>query len=376
MRICIVSPYSWAFPGGVVEHVDALAQHLERRGHVVRVIAPNDPLDLRTRVLHPRLGRHGALPSRVIPVGRSIPIPSNGSLGNLAFSPRTLWRVKRTIKRIRPEVVHLHEPLLPPICWLASWAVQEMGIPIAGTFHAHYPGGCYHYRLFKPLLEPLVEALDARIAVSPAAAATAGEHFPGEYAIIPNGVDVDRFRNGETGRDPYRVLFVGRPDERKGLPILLRAFYGVVRRVPQARLVVVGSRPEDVKVPKGLLSSVEVRGMVDDAGLVRSMRTAGVLCAPSTGGESFGLVLIEAMAAGLPVVASDIPGYDAVVTSGEDGLLVPPGEPAALADALVRVLKDRRLREKLSRAGERTARRYAWPRVAAEIERVYLRILG
>jgi phosphatidylinositol alpha-mannosyltransferase len=375
MRVCIVSPYSWAFPGGVVEHIESLSRHLERRGHVVRVVAPNDPLDRRTRLLHPKLGRHGAIPSRVIPVGRSIPFPSNGSLGNLAFSPRTLWRVKRAVKLARPEVMHIHEPMLPPVCWLASWAAQDMEVPIVGTFHAHYPGGCYHYRLFKPLLDPLDAALDARIAVSPAAAETAAAYFPGDYRIIPNGVDLERFRGGEYERAPDRVLFVGRTDERKGLAVLLRAFRSVVRELPEARLVIVGSRVEDVKVPKSLLSSVEVRGMVDEEELVEHMQTATLLCAPSLGGESFGMVLIEAMAAGLPVVASDIPGYDAVVSSRRDGILVPPGDPEVLAKELVRTLRNWRLREELSRAGRETAQRYAWSRVAGEIERVYREVL-
>ncbi|MDQ4106569.1 MAG: glycosyltransferase family 4 protein [Actinomycetota bacterium] len=371
MKVCLVTPYSWSFPGGVLEHVDALAVHLERRGHEVRVMAPNDPLDLRTRLLHPKLGRHGDLPERVIPVGRSVPLPSNGSLANLAFSPAVFRKVRRSIARYRSDVVHVHEPLLPPVGWAAVRAAKSLGIPLVGTFHAHYPGGCYHYRLFKKALEPFFRALDARIAVSPTAARTAAEHFPGYYRVIPNGVDVERFRPANTPRNPDEVLFVGRRDGRKGLPVLLRAFPKVLERRPEARLVIVGSRPGEVKLPKSLLSSVEVRGVVDEREIVRAMHSASLLCVPSTGAESFGIVLIEALAAGLPVLASDIPGYRAVVTPGHDGVLVPPGDPDVLAGALTGLLADDELRARLSEAGLRTARRYDWPNVAEEVASVY-----
>jgi phosphatidylinositol alpha-mannosyltransferase len=168
------------------------------------------------------------------------------------------------------------------------------------------------------------------------------------------------------------VLFVGRPVARKGLSVLLAALPAVLERVPDARLVIVGSAPEDVKLPKRLLSSVEVRGMVDEEGLVECMRSSSLLCAPSTGGESFGIVLIEAMAAGLPVVASDIPGYEAIVTPSKNGVLVPPANPRALADALVDLLLDPTRRAMLSLAGEVTATRYDWSRVVTSLEEVYL----
>ncbi len=371
MRVCLVTPYSWSFPGGVLEHVDALADHLERRGHEVSVMAPNDPLDIRTRLLHPKLGRHGDLPERVIPVGRSVPLPSNGSLANLAFSPAVFGKVRRAIARYRPDVVHVHEPLLPPVGWAAVRSAKAQGIPAVGTFHAHYPDGCYHYRLFKKALEPFAWALDARIAVSPTAASTAAEYFSGDYRVVPNGVDVERFRPSGAPRDPNEVLFVGRPDGRKGLSVLLRALPRVLERRPEARLVIVGSRPEQVKLPKALLSSVELRGVVDEREIVRTMHSASLLCAPSTGAESFGIVLIEALAAGLPVLASDIPGYRAVVTPGRDGVLVPPGDPDALARSLTNLLLDGELRVRLSEAGLRTAQRYDWPTVAGEVEAVY-----
>lgn len=371
MRVCLVTPYSWSFPGGVLEHVDALGKHLERRGHTVRLVAPNDPPDLRTRILHPRPGRHTDPPARVFPVGRSVPVPSNGSLANLAFSPGVFRAVRRAVDKLRPDVLHVHEPLLPPVSWAAVRCGRSRGIPVVGTFHAHYPGGCPYYRTFGSILEPFFEALDARIAVSEAAVATIAQRFPAEYYRIPNGVDTDLFEPSNADREPSRILFVGRSDGRKGLSVLLRAMPRVLGKVPQARLVIVGCRPGDVRLPKGLLSRVEVRGMVDDRELVAAMHTAEVLCAPSTGAESFGVVLIEAMAAGLPVVASDIPGYDSVVTPGEDGVLVPPGDPEALAGALVSVLRDRSLRARLSEAGLVTARRYDWKRIAAGVEEVY-----
>ncbi|BBL79938.1 GDP-mannose-dependent alpha-(1-2)-phosphatidylinositol mannosyltransferase [Rubrobacter xylanophilus] len=378
MRVCLVSPYSWSFPGGVLEHVDALACQLERRGHEVRVLAPNDPLDLRTRLLHPRLGRHHPPPERVVPVGRSLPFPANGSLANIAFSPRVWGTVRRAVKALRPDVIHVHEPLAPMVSLAALAAAEELRLPVVGTFHANYPEGSVYCRIFRvarALLDPtdrIGRVLCERIAVSPAAAASAGRYFRSDCWIIPNGVDVERFSPPPgLGRRPGEVLFVGRPVPRKGLPVLLEAFGRVLDAVPGARLVIVGSRPEDVDVPKRLLSSVEVRGVVDGEGLVRAMHSAEVLCAPSTGRESFGMVLVEAMAAGLPVVASDIPGYDRVITHGRDGLLFPPGDPEALAAALTGLLKNPTLRKRLAAAGLRTARRYDWNRVAGEVERVY-----
>jgi phosphatidyl-myo-inositol alpha-mannosyltransferase len=372
VRVCFVAPYSWAFPVGVLEHAGSLADHLEHRGHVVGVVAPNDPPDLPTRLLHRRLGRHGATPERVTPVGRSIPLPSNGTFVNVAFSPRAFFAAKRAVKRFRPDIVHAHEPLVPPVCWGAIRAAKELKVPVVGTFHSHYPDGCYHYRAFKPMLLPFYEALDARIAVSPMAAKTVLRDFPGEISVIPNGVSVDRFRPAGIPRDTSEILFVGRPATRKGLSVLLDALPAVLKKVPEARLAIVGSHPEDVKLPKRLLSSVEVRGMLDDDGLVRAMHSASVLCAPSIGAESFGMVLTEAMASGLPVIASDIPGYDAVITHEKDGVLVPPGDTGALASALVGLLRDPECRKKLSEAGLVRARRYDWTRVAAEIENVYL----
>ena len=167
------------FPGGVIEHIDALAGYLERRGHEVRVIAPNDPLDLHTRMLHPKLGRHGPLPARVIPVGRSIPLPSNGSLANIAFSPRLFRAVRGAIRKQRPDVVHVHEPLLPLVSWAAVDAARKMKIPTVGTFHANYWEGCAHYKLFKPVLTPYFRALSKKVAVSSTAARTIAEDFPG-----------------------------------------------------------------------------------------------------------------------------------------------------------------------------------------------------
>lgn len=375
MRVCLVAPYSWAFPVGVLEHADSLGDHLERRGHVVELITPNDPLDLPTRLLHPRLGRHGAIPARVTPVGRSIPLPSNGTFVNVAFSPRAFFAARRAVKRLRPDIVHAHEPLVPPVGWGALRAAKELGIPTVGTFHAHYPEGCYHYRAFKPVLSPFYRALNAKVAVSPMAAKTVAEIFPNDLRVIPNGVDVDRFKPVGAPRNLNEILFVGRPATRKGLSVLLDALPLVLQKVPEARLVIVGSHPEDVQLPKKLLSSVKVRGMLDDDELVHAMHSASVLCAPSTGAESFGIVLIEAMAAGLPVLASDIPGYNSVVTHERDGVLAPPGDTGALASALTGLLRDPERRNRLSEAGLVTARRYDWPHVATEIESVYEEVL-
>ena len=353
-------------------HIDSLADHLESRGHEVRIIAPNDPLDLRTRILHPKLGRHDSLPARVIPAGRSFPLPSNGSLANVAFSPSVFRYVRRALGEFQPDVVHVHEPLVPLLPWAAVAAAFTMGIPLVGTFHANYPKGCVHYKIFKPVLTQYLKALPVKIAVSPTAAATIAKNLPGDYRIVPNGLDVERFRPSGAGRKPNQILFIGRPEARKGLPVLLAALPGILKRVPDARLVIVGSRKENVKLPKSLLSSVEIRGPVDERGLVECMQSSSILCAPSTGGESFGIVLMEAMAAGLPVVASDIPGYEAVVSSGLNGLLVPPGDPTALAGTLTSLLLDPIARERLAIAGQASAEQYDWSRIAVELESIYL----
>lgn len=374
MRLCLVCPYSWSFPGGVVEHLDSLAAHLMGRGHEVSILAPNDPLDLRTRLLHPGLGRHDPPPPYVTTIGRSIPLPSNGSLANIAFSPSVFRRVRRALREQQPHVIHIHEPLLPLVSWAAMMAARELRIPTVGTFHANYPEGCTHYTLFEPVLRPLFQRLSAAIAVSQTAAETTAAHFPGDYQVVPNGVDVRRFRPSGSERNPNQILFVGRPASRKGLPLLLDALPRVLERVPDARLLIVGSDFEELKIPKRLLSSIEVAGIVNGEDLVANMHSSSLLCAPSTGGESFGIVLIEAMAAGLPVVATSIPGYEAVVNSGENGVLVPPGDSGALARALVSLLQDPERRSELSMAGQLSVMRYDWPRIVTTLEDVYARV--
>lgn len=377
MRICLVLPYSWSFPSGVQRHVDSLAARLERQGHEVAVISPCDPPDFVTRAIHSHPGCQMP-PERVRTVGRTLPMSSNGTQVGVACSPAAYFRVRRAVRKLRPDVVHVHEPLVPPVGWAAVRAAKSLDIPVVGTFHAHYTNGCTHYRVFRPLLAPIFRALDAPVAVSGMAKKTVADHFSGEFRVVPNGVDAESFAPGTsaTRRDPHEVLFVGRHDDRKGLSVLLAAFTRLSETMSEAKLTIVGSRPEEVRLPEALLSSVEVRGVVSEEGLIRAMHSASVLCAPSVGAESFGMVLIEAMAAGLPVLASDIPGYDVVVTPGKDGVLVPPGDPGALASGLENLLRNHSLRESLSRAGISTARRYDWSRIAAAMEEVYDSVLG
>ncbi|AHY45664.1 Glycosyltransferase [Rubrobacter radiotolerans] len=373
MRVCVVSPYSWAFPNGVPKHVSLLSDHLKQRGHEVAVISPDDPPDRITRLLHPRLGNVRPLPGRISPVGRTLSLYSNGTLIGIALSPRVFTATRRAMERFRPDVVHVHEPLVPLAGWAAVRAAKGLGVPVVGTFHAHYPDGCAHYRYFDRILAPVYRSLDARVAVSAMAAKTVVRHFGGEFRIVPNGVDLERFScpQGGGARNRREILFVGRSAPRKGLPVLLDAFERLLGDLPQARLVIVGSQRKEVPLPESVSRNVEVRGMVSEGELVRAMCSASVLCAPSVRAESFGMVLIEAMAAGLPVLASDIPGYDSVVSHGKNGLLSPPGDPEALKDALLGLLGDPALRERLAAEGRRDARRYAWATLAGELESVY-----
>jgi len=328
VRVGLVCPYSWSVPGGVQSHVAGLGAALQA-------------LSVETEILAPEGGD--------VPLGRGLPIPSNGSVQRVALSPATVARTARAVRRRGYDVVHLHEPMLPAVCLTAVAAAR---VPIVATFHM-YRRALLWYAVFAPVVRAAARRLDACIAVSPAAAEYARRGTGREAEIVPNGIDYEALASLEPERAGRRILFIGRDEPRKGLSVLRDAH----------RLL-----PADVEL--SLVGGGHAQA--SDTELRRELARADVLAAPSLRGESFGLVLAEAMAAGVPVVASDIAGYREVLTAG--GVLVPPGDAGALAGALGRLLNDAGERERLSAAGRREASRYAWPRVAERVLEIYRRV--
>jgi phosphatidylinositol alpha-mannosyltransferase len=358
MKILLVCPYSWTTPGGVGAHVANLARALRERGHEARVLAPAD----------------GPVEPGVISVGRSFPVPYNGSIARLAFGPRVAGRIRVAVRRGRPDLLHVHEPFAPSVGLLA---VTVTRVPAIATFHAS-AGGSRIYRAASPALRPVYRRLAGRIAVSEEARRTVEKVLGDGVRVIPNGVDCDRFAGlpeptGET------VLFVGRLEQRKGARVMVEAFARLAERRADAELVLVGEGPErrdvEAAIPEGLRERIVLTGRVDAVELPQMIGRAAVVCAPSLGGESFGIVLLEAMAAGKPVVASSIPGYAAVVRDGVDGILVAPGDAAALAGALHTVLGDPKRARAMGRAGAERARSFDWSVIATQIEEVYAEAL-
>ena len=371
MRIALVSPYSWTYQGGVNRHVEALAEQFISQGEHVRVLAPWDPPGFLSRRLHRSQPELREAPDYLVPLGRTVGYGANGAVSNLSSFPEGPISLRRELRAGNYDVVHVHEPLAPLVGWDA---MTFRGAPVVGTFHA------YSTRAFPNHIATLLGArrrlnqLSARIAVSEAAAWTGRRWFGGDYVIVPNGVDVEATPKGPRARsDELRLLFVGRAEERKGLPVLLSAFQALVEQVP-SRLTVIGADPEDlsrlISDPE-VLSHIDVLGKVSDSVLWRHLGDADLLCAPSLAGESFGMVLTEAFAAGTPVIASEIAGYRDVVTDGVDGVLVPPADPQALAEELQLLAHEPDRLVAMGEAGRRSAERYAWPRVADQVKKVY-----
>jgi phosphatidylinositol alpha-mannosyltransferase len=372
MKVGIVVPYSWSFWGAVVEHAESQSEALRKLGVETRLLMGNDPPGSFTRVLHPRLGRHGSPPDEVIPVGRSVIVPANGSLPNIVLSPRSVYRIRRVLERERFDLLHLHEPMTPAVC-VAALALART--PIVATFHA--AGRLEWAKAGMPLWGFLLDRIDERIAVSEQARAAAMSYAPGEYHIVPNGILIPP-RADPGGRED-RVAFVGRHEPRKGLQVVLRA-WPQVRERTGARLRVIGSDPLAVRLLLSRLrvpeAGIDVLGFVPQERLTDELLAAKVLAAPSLGGESFGMVLTRALACATPVVASDIVGYRDVMTP-EVGSTVPPGEPQALADALIALLDDEPRRQRLGEAARRLAEeRYSWDEFSRALVRIYDLALG
>ncbi|HEX2391293.1 MAG TPA: glycosyltransferase family 4 protein, partial [Solirubrobacterales bacterium] len=336
MRIALVSPYSWTYQGGVNRHVEALAEELLGRGHHVRVLAPFDPPDRLSKALHRADAEPRDPPDYLIGVGRSVGFGANGAVSNISPFPEGVTGTRRALREGRFDVVHLHEPIAPLVGWDTALSAEP---PVVGTFHAYSTKALPNHVANALGARRVLNKLSARIAVSQAAAWTGRRWFGGEYEIIPNGVDLGAAPSGpKPPSDELRILFVGRPEERKGLPVLLTAFSALVEHVP-TRLTVIGAEREDVArylADTELVDAIDARGRVSGDALWTALHQADVLCAPSLSGESFGMVLTEAFAAGTPVIASNIAGYNDVVSNGHDGMLVPPADPQRLAEELQR----------------------------------------
>jgi phosphatidylinositol alpha-mannosyltransferase len=371
MRIALVSPYSWTYQGGVNRHVEALAEQFLAQGDHVRVLAPWDPPGFISRRLHRSEPELREAPEYLIPLGRTVGIGANGAVSNLSVFPEGPIALRRALRDGNFDVVHVHEPLAPIIGWDA---ITFRDAPVVGTFHAYSTKGFPNHVATLLGARRRFNQLSARIAVSEAAAWTGRRWFGGDYVIVPNGVDLDAVPKGpKPPGEELRLLFVGRAEERKGLPVLLAAFQALVEHVP-SRLTVIGADPEDVSrlvADPDVLSHIDVLGKVSDSVLWRHLGDADLLCAPSLTGESFGMVLTEAFAAGTPVIASEIAGYSDVVTDGVDGVLVPPADPQALAEELQLLALEPERLAAMGEAGRRSAERYAWPRVADRVKQVY-----
>jgi len=361
MRVGLVCPYTWNVPGGVQQHVQDLAEALIDLGHQVSVISAADD-DV-------------PLPSYVVPAGGAVPVPYNGSVARLSFGFKAASRVRRWVRDGDFDVLHVHEPAAPSLSLLACWVATG---PIVATFHTANPRSRVMHAA-EPMLQSALEKISARIAVSEAARRTLVEHLGGDAVLIPNGVAVRRFAKADPlpgwPGDGGAIGFLGRLDEpRKGLAVLLRAFELIGPQRPGLRLLIAGPGDADEvreRVSPELRDRVVLLGRVSEEDKVQALHSVDVFCAPNTGGESFGIVLAEAMAAGAPIVASDIEAFRRVLRGGLAGELFAAGDPAGLARAAERLLDDPDRRASLSDAAFEAVRVYDWPVVARDVVAVY-----
>jgi phosphatidyl-myo-inositol alpha-mannosyltransferase len=372
MKVGIIVPYSWSFWGAVVEHAELQSEALRAQGVEVKTLMGNDPPGQFTRVLHPRHGRHGEPPPDVIPIGRSVIVPANGSLPNIILSPRSIPRIRKTLAREQFDILHLHEPMtpIPCICALASYRG-----PMVGTFHAS--GDLGWMKIATPVWGFLADRIDHRIAVSEMARETAKSWLPGDYEIIPNGVLIPEGADPE-GRE-HRIVFAGRHESRKGLQVLLDV-WPEIRRRTGATLRIIGADPLRVRLLMTRLrvadDGIEVLGFLDQERFTEELLAAKALVAPSLGGESFGMVLTRALACATPVIASDIPGYRDVMTP-ETCVSFPAGDGAALVEAVEALLADEPKRRAMGIAGRALAQeRYSWDAIARRLIGVYESVIA
>ena len=365
LRIALVSPYDHAFKGGVTDHINSLATEFRRSGHTVRIIAPCSAPEM-------------VDDEDFIPMGRPVPVPSGGSIARVTFSVWLRPRIKELLQREHFDIVHLHEPFAGLLTANFLSLAGAENIPTIGTFHTY--GGTRLYKVgFKGLAKPYFRKLSGRIAVSEPARQFISRIFPGDYQVIPNGVQVDEFADAKPFQHlkdgKVNLLFVGRLEKRKGLKYLLSAYARLKWDWPDLRLLIVGPGKPDVDslriISERNLQDVVFLGRVSDEDKARYYKTADIFCSPATGRESFGIVLLEAMAAGASVVATSIAGYSSVITDGREGLLVPPKDELELANAIERLIKEPELQHRLRVTAREAVEEYRWERVAARVMDFY-----
>ena len=359
LRIGIVCPYGWDAPGGVQNHVRDLAEYLIAQGHVVSVLAPAVDED--------------ALPPFVVSAGKPIAIPYNGAVARVLFGPVAFARVRQWINQGNFDLLHLHEPAIPSLSLLACWAAEG---PMVGTFHA---ASKKQRAIFAvgPILEPVIEKLSVRIAVSESARLTLTEHLETDAIVIPNGIFAEKFGNGSarTEWSGKTVGFIGRFEEpRKGLSVLLEALPIVARSIPDVRVLVAGPGESDgvmKEIDSQLRSRVSFLGRLSDEDKADFLSSVSLYVAPNTGGESFGIILAEAMAAGAAVIASNIPAFASLLGDGLFGVLFESENAKDLAQKMIELLRDDEKRSELSLAGQGHAKIFDWDNIAEQIFSVY-----
>ncbi len=372
MKIALVSPYDFAYPGGVASHISALERQFTRMGHEVKVIAPA------SKVV-PDFG------DKFIPIGKPRPIPASGSIIRITISLRLASTIKAVLDQENFDIIHLHEPFMPMLC---SAILRFSHTANIGTFHAcrSRPGYNFGWPISTIMLKRRLRKLNGKIAVSKPAMEFASKYVPGDYEIIPNGIDLDHFSPNVSPIDEFcdgkvNILFVGRLEKRKGVNYLLEAYKRIKQEISNSRLIIVGPGTRlrgkyEKQVKRSGLKDVVFVGHVSYDELPRYYGTADIFCAPATGRESFGIVLLEAMAMGKPIVASNIDGYASVMTHGVEGLLVPPKHKEMLAQSLITLMASESLRQEMGARGRVKAADYSWEHIAQRVFNYYVKVLS